>query len=93
MYPIKCFPKNNDFCEVLIKITTLNDFYSTNIKNHQDKIDLARFVSQEKSFDKRLKAGDLSLVEELSSKASRRFYSFASKYCSMHEREKFPIYA
>jgi hypothetical protein len=46
--------------------------------------------------DERLRRGDLTLVNELAritlKKKRKNFYSFASKYCSHHVPNAFPIY-
>jgi hypothetical protein len=42
--------------------------------------------------DKKLEAGEVSLVEDIINKLPKRFYSFATKYCSFHKPEVFPIY-
>lgn len=77
---------------ILIKCSALNDFYSTNIyKIHN--------VAQHyfyQNIDSRLEIGDLSLVSDLAhitiNEKPFYFYSFASKYCSHHRPEIFPIY-
>lgn len=78
--------------DILIKCSALNDFYSTNIfKVHN--------VAQHylhKNIDRRLNEGDLSLVEDLAhitiNGKAFNFYSFASKYCSHHRPDIYPIY-
>lgn len=78
--------------DILIKCSALNDFYSTNIfKVHN--------VAQHflhKDIDRRLNEGDLTLVEDLSHITINgkpfNFYSFASKYCSHHRPDIYPIY-
>ncbi len=85
-------PENKKIEEILIKVSALNDFYSTNIYS---TFDIAEKIL-ELDIDKRLKEGDSSLVSDIGhisiSKKSRYFYSFASKYCSHHQPEMFPIY-
>lgn len=85
--------KYNDCIEdILIKCSALNDFYSTNIfKVHN--------VAQHylyKDIDRRLNEGDITLVEDLAHITINGkpfyFYSFASKYCSHHRPEVYPIY-
>lgn len=88
----KDYKYNTDLNEILIKCSCLNDFYSTNIfliypvaKNIYDL-----------NIDKRLDAGDSSLVNDIAhvniSGKEKVFYSFASKYCSHHNNIEFPIY-
>ncbi|MGH9929871.1 MAG: hypothetical protein ACREA9_11695 [Pyrinomonadaceae bacterium] len=77
---------------LLLKVSALNDFYSTNIF---DTYSVAKHILK-KNIDQRLKVGDHSLVNELARVTirgkQRNFYSFASKYCSHHFPDWFPIY-
>ncbi len=85
-------PKNTDVIDILLKASTLNDFYSTGIfsiypvAKHIYTLDI----------DSRLKAGDVTLVRDIQqvtmSDAKKNFYSFASKYCSHHNPLDYPIY-
>ena len=54
--------KNNTIEDVLLKCSTLNDFYSTNIF---DIHAVAKHILSIADFDKRLKNGDLTLVDEI----------------------------
>jgi hypothetical protein len=90
------FPNNKNLSEVLIKCSTLNDFYGTNIFNvyplakHIIKLDI----------DSRLADGDPNLVNDISlghgitsrSGKELHLFSFATKYCSHHNPLDFPIY-
>lgn len=86
-------PNNNDITEILLKASVVNDFYSTNIFSVYS---VAKHILNIQDVDLRLKNGDLSLVEELQkviiSDTEKNFYSFATKYCSHHNPEMFPIY-
>lgn len=89
---IKTYPKNDDINDILIKASSLNDFYSTNIFSiFSMSKHLLNF-----NIDYRLKNGDESLVNDIASieinGRKRNFYSFATKYCSHHNPNKFPIY-
>lgn len=85
--------KHNDCIEdILIKCSSLNDFYSTNIF---DVHSLAQHILSLK-IDERLKLGNLSLVKDIAhvevNGEEHIFYSFATKYCSHHQPEKYAIY-
>lgn len=85
-------PLNNDIRDILIKCSSLNDFYSTKIyKIHNVAI---HFLTLD--IDKRLSEGDLTLVTDLSkieiNGKTKVFYSFATKYCSHHRPTIYPIY-
>ena len=78
--------------DILIKCSALNDFYSTNIfKVHH----VAQHYLKH-NIDQRLETGDLTLVEDLTAIPNNgkmhRFYSFATKYCSHHRPDIYPIY-
>lgn len=85
-------PENTDISDILLKVSTLNDFYSTNIFNVYPVAQ--RILSLD--IDVRLNDGDPTLVADIQrvtvSNVERNFYSFASKYCSHHNPKDFPIY-
>ena len=84
------YPTNSNSDEVLVKACTLNAFYSTNIRN----IFIVAEHIVNLNIDARLQAGDLSLVNDLTTVPNfpARVYSFATKYCSHHKPNNFPIY-
>lgn len=88
----KLCPKNTDITDILLKVSTLNDFYSTNIFSVYP---VAKHILS-LSIDDRLKAGDVTLVNDIKqiiiNGTERNFYSFASKYCSHHNPLDYPIY-
>ena len=83
-------PYNTSLEDVLIKCTTLNKLYSTNIINISAMAEHIHSLN----IDERLHRGDLSLVESIANAPSlkRRFYSFATKYCAMHLPQIYSIY-
>ena len=94
---LETFKENEDISEILIKCSTLNDFYSTNIFKIYD---VAKHI-EALHIDKMLNAGDESLVEKIANIDLKNnkgeikhhcFYSFASKYCSHHRPYDYPIY-
>lgn len=90
---LKIYPNNTEIDEVLIKVSTLNDFYSTNIFSPYT---VARHIIALK-IDERLQAEDITLVEDITKVTmengkTRNFYSFATKYCSRHKPLVFPLY-
>ena len=86
------YPNNTDIDDILIKASSLNDFYSTNIFSI---FPVAKHIL-DLNIDERLKKGDTTLVNDISnvkrSGVEKHFYSFATKYCSHHNSEDFPIY-
>lgn len=85
-------PENKDISDVLLKVSTLNDFYSTNIFSVYP---VAKHITS-LAIDARLKAGDVTLVGDIQrvviNGSERKFYSFATKYCSHHNPLEYPIY-
>ena len=82
-------PENTILEDVLIKCTTLNRLYSTNIFNIRAVAEHIHLLN----IDERLHHGDLSLVESIAQATpKRRFYSFATKYCAMHLPQIYSIY-
>ncbi|HET56017.1 MAG TPA: hypothetical protein ENN33_12490 [Ignavibacteria bacterium] len=89
----KTYPKNDDIDEILIKVCSLNDFYSTNIFS---PFTVAKHILSLK-IDSRLKNRDTQLVNDIAlvsvkEDKSINFYSFATKYCHQHFQMDYPIY-
>lgn len=88
----KLCPDNTKIENVLLKVSALNDFYSTNIF---DTFTVSKHILNCK-IDADLKKGEINLVNKIApvtiSGKTRNFYSFASKYCSHHNPETYPIY-
>ena len=84
--------RNDNIEDVLIKCSSLNDFYSTNIF---DIHTVAQHILS-LHIDDRLEKGDLSLVDDIAhieaNGKDHFFYSFATKYCSHHQPEHYAIY-
>ena len=82
------YPANTDKTIVAAIIDTTNN---TNISMYKSKIslcDVAQIIVGIKDFDKRVKSGDVKLVEEIARISKERYnknlFSFASKYCCYH---------
>lgn len=88
----KLCPSNSELEQILLKVSSLNDFYSTNI---YDTHTVARHI-RDMNIGTRLKSGDLSLVNDMAmvkiGDKTRNLSSFASKYCSHHYPDRYPIY-
>ena len=84
--------KNDNIEDILIKCSSLNDFYSTNIF---DIHTLAQHILS-LHIDERLEKGDHSLVDDIAhvevNGKDHFFYSFATKYCSHHQPKRYAIY-
>ncbi|MBP3772244.1 MAG: hypothetical protein J6I53_06075 [Treponema sp.] len=86
------YPNNDKLDEILVKVATLNDYYSTNILATYA---VAEHIFSIKNIDERLKAGDMDLVAEIARNRikgkAKNFYVFATKYFAIHN-DNFPIY-
>lgn len=90
------FPKNADLEQISVKTSVLNALYGTNI---YDVKRMAKHIAKMK-IDKKLGAGEISLVEDIRSGHGIRkkkmthdlnFYVFATKYASFHQPSRFPM--
>ena len=89
----KTYPKNDNIDDILIKVCSLNDFYSTNIFS---PFTVAKHILSLK-IDYRLEMRDTQLVNDIAlvsvkEDKSINFYSFATKYCHQHFQKDYPIY-
>lgn len=88
----KAFPHNKSEAHIRLKAAVLNDVYSTNIV---DTGHISRHIVGLR-IDRRLRRHDHRLVNDIAdvprSGGPRRAYSFASKYCALHEPNGFAIY-
>ncbi len=88
----KLCPHNTKIENILLKVSALNDFYSTNIF---DTFTVSKHLLNCK-IDKYLDKEDIGLVDKIArvtiNGKTRNFYSFASKYCSHHKPDIYPIY-
>ena len=87
------YPKNQQIEDILVKVATLNDFYSTQIFSVYP---VAKHIL-DLNIDDRLQEGDLTIVNDISTVmmengTKKNFYSFATKYCSHHQPDKYAIY-
>ena len=94
------YPHNTSPAQVLLKVTTLNTLYSTQIPLYSERIptifDVVEHIVN-LGIDSDLERGDDGLVNRISKmefppKAIRYNYSFATKYCSWHNPSAYPIY-
>ncbi len=91
------FPENKTLEDILLKISVINDLYSTNIYG---TFIIAKHI-QKLNIDNKLLEGDPNIVKQIATGHGIRFaktdkeisfYSFATKYCNWHNKEAFPIY-
>ena len=93
----KAFPTNNKLEDIILKISVINDLYSTNIFS---TFNLAKHIKR-LNIDSDLNDGCPQLVHKIATGHEIRhshynteinFYSFATKYCNWHNRNDYAIY-
>ncbi len=90
------YPDNNNIINVYQKVVTLNQLYSTSIFS---TFKIAKYIAST-DLDKLLHDKNLKAVDRISqghgilnlNKKEYTFYSFATKYCSYHCPNVYPIY-
>lgn len=84
----------NDMDEVMIKVTALNELYSTNINGVKNLEIIAEIIYNTEGLDKMIKDGDMNAVDIIgqTKEGINNAYVFASKYCSFHEPNKYLIF-
>lgn len=89
---VKQFPKNSDLNHVLLKVTVINDLYRTNIFA---TFRMAHHIHS-LNIDPHLATGSTDVVDKIAavsfSGKKRTVFSFASKYCSWHDQQNYPLY-
>lgn len=89
-------PENKTLEDVLLKISVLNDMYSTNIfATYRLAIHILGL-----NIDQKLQNGDPNAVTQIASGhgittkngTELNFYSFATKYCNWHNRDAYAIF-
>lgn len=85
------FPENKEIPHVLLKVLVLNKLYNTRV-NDVDVPILARHIAQLR-LDDAIGQGDPTVVGRIyTCEGLRKYYSFATKFCSWHNPEAYPIY-
>ena len=83
------YPDNSDVRIVAMKIALIDVTNSTHLSQHKDKVpisDLASFITSI-NFDARVRGYDPDLVYEIANFNGKiNLFSFASKYCHLHNR-------
>lgn len=83
------FPNNNSLEEVVCKICVIDVTHSTHVGIHKKNfslVDLAKKIMSIPNIDRRLKTGDLTLIDDIAYVKGVNLLSFASKYCTCHNQ-------
>lgn len=86
----------NQMYHVLLKIRAIDNLYGTNTHN---KNDLAERISHIHDIDDRLREGDITLIHDIADlmhnngqEITDEQFTFASRFCTLHQPELFPLY-
>lgn len=92
------FPENTDFREVVVKTKVLNTLYNVNILAVNEVAGHICELAKENDIDADLRAGKPGIVDKIAvvrmkkTGKTRKFWCFASKYCSWHNQRAYPIW-
>ena len=96
------YPKNDQLDHVLLKVVTLNCLYSTQIPTHSqivpNLVDMAQHIHRNgRLIDAGLATTTPIIVDTIANpdvpnKQTRCYFSFATKYCSCHQPESYPLW-
>lgn len=84
---LNAFPKNVDSYQIAAKVLLIDKIYSTQLFRYNKKDFLTRLVENIrtiKDFDLRVEKGDPTVVCEIYRGLNKKLFSFASKYCCLH---------
>jgi len=90
------YPRNNDRAHVLLKVVALNRLYSAGIFAVYDVAEHIYRNAQE--IDAGLEIGNPEIVDMIhgvtirATGKERKFWSFATKYCSWHNQAEYPMW-
>ncbi len=84
------FPSSSKMEDVEKKVKLLNSYYSTRVEV-QPMVDNIVRLAKSKDLENRIMEGDLSVIQDIA-QTNRINFSFATKYCSLLQPDKFPIY-
>lgn len=97
---LKAFPKNKEPYQIAAKVLLLDKLYSTQLFRYKGMRFLMQIVDNIRTipaFDERVENGDPSVVCEIYRGFNKKLFSFATKYCCLHntviyERDDYSIY-
>ena len=84
---LKQFPENNEPYQIAAKVLMLDKLYATQIFNYKKLEFLTEIVENIRTipnFDERVKNGDPTVVPDIYRGFKKRMFSFATKYCCLH---------
>jgi hypothetical protein len=90
------YPRNDNRAHVLLKVVALNRLYSAGIFAVYDVADHIHL--QAKEIDAGLEIGNPEIVDKIqrvtirATGKQRKFWSFATKYCSWHNQAEYPMW-
>ena len=96
----KAFPENKESYQIAAKVLLLDKLYSTQLFRYKGMDFLVQIVENIRTipdFDKRVASGDPTVVCEIYRGFNKKLFSFATKYCCLHNtivygRDDYSIY-
>ena len=87
------FPENTTLSQIVWKVCAIDSLCSTQFGRvgNVAPLRMARHILG-KNVDRGLQSGDSQVVHEIETGLNRKDYSFATKYCSWHRPDEYPIY-
>jgi hypothetical protein len=82
-------PHNNDELVVVLKTLLINGLYYTNLKS---PLSVVNHILNLDKADEKLKASDITVVDQIANFEKFNLVSFASKYAHFHNSSAFPLY-
>ena len=90
---ISTYPDNQDVRHILVKAITINALYHARVLD-MDLQPLSIHLKTIDELDTRLRQGTPDVVDAIwkSQGTRRKYFSFATKFCSWHNQEAYEIY-
>jgi hypothetical protein len=86
-----CFPQNVDPAHVILKAIALNRLYSARVQDQHVEM-IAREIAK-RGIDPLLAVGSANAIDQIVECCNeRRYFSFATKFCSWHNPKAYVIY-
>ncbi|MDR2799879.1 MAG: hypothetical protein LBB52_01255 [Desulfovibrio sp.] len=86
---IRQYPENKDINNVFLKCSVIDDIYHTRISQYHNIYDLSEHILK-KCVDEKLNGSDATVVDDIAE--YKNSFSFATKFCSFHKPDQYPIY-
>jgi hypothetical protein len=83
------YPENKDINSIFLKCSVIDNIYHTCISQYHNIYDLSEHILK-KCVDEKLSDADATVVDHIAE--YKNLFSFATKFCSFHRPDHYPIY-